>query len=179
MFVLVACPENSLLDWKEFYQPVVSLYEVELACNSSRQWSSKYVTDFRQLLCGKKNQYRRNTVTKLFLYHQMLIVFLIFALGGLDFVEAPDTSDADTEDVSLITGKVRRIDVSSNLEDTQDEAVATRANLSVCLSTGSEYLANRSWRGLEQNLGETPVDFAVKGRSGIASSYLSEPMQKD
>lgn len=51
--MLVACPENSLLDWKDFYQPVVSLYEVELACNSARQWSSKYITDFRQLLTGK------------------------------------------------------------------------------------------------------------------------------
>lgn len=109
----------------------------------------------------------------------MLIVFLIFLPGGLDFVLAPDTSDADTEDVSLITGKVRRIDVSSTLENTKDKALATRADLSVCVSTGSQYLANRSWRGLEQNLGETPVDFAVKGRSGIASSYLSEPMQKD
>ncbi len=33
IFVLVACPENSLLDSQEFYKPVVTPYEMEVACN--------------------------------------------------------------------------------------------------------------------------------------------------
>ena len=36
-------------------------------------------------------------------------------------------------------------------------------------------LAERSWKGLEQNLGKTPVTKATKGRKGIAISYEEEP----
>ena len=50
IFVLVACPQNSLLDSKEFYKPVITPYEMEVACN--REWTGQYVTDFRQLLTG-------------------------------------------------------------------------------------------------------------------------------
>lgn len=38
----------------------------------------------------------------------------------------------------------------------------------------AEYLASRSWRGLEQKLGETAVTKAVDGRKGIAAGYSHE-----
>lgn len=148
-FVLVACPENSLLDWKDFYQPVVSLYEVEMACNTAREFSPKYVTDFRQLLCD-----------------------------GRDYVQLMESSSNENLDVSLVTGKVRNFVIGSANDKLNDKALAARADLSVCLSTGSEFLTARSWQGLEQNLGQTPVELASQGRSGIASSYHSEPLQK-
>ncbi|XP_034254373.1 2-(3-amino-3-carboxypropyl)histidine synthase subunit 2 isoform X2 [Thrips palmi] len=153
VFVLVACPENSLLDWKDFYQPVVSLYEVELACNTLRQWSTKYVSDFRQLL-----------------------------LGGKDHVQLPEISMENFSDVSLITGKVRNVDITniaSAESDSSNRSITDRGDLTVCLSTGSEFLVNRTWQGLEQNLGQNPVELATLGRSGIASSYHSEPVQRD
>ena len=31
MFVLVACPENSMIDSKEFYKPIVTPFELEIA----------------------------------------------------------------------------------------------------------------------------------------------------
>lgn len=52
IYVLVACPENSLLDSSEFYRPVVTPFEMEMACNSSREWTGEYVTDFKDLLQG-------------------------------------------------------------------------------------------------------------------------------
>ncbi|CAG2069577.1 unnamed protein product [Timema podura] len=51
VFVLIACPENTLVDSKEFFRPLVTLYEVELACQD-RPWSERYVVDFRELLPG-------------------------------------------------------------------------------------------------------------------------------
>lgn len=54
IFVLVACPENSLLDSSDFYKPVVTPFEMEVACNRNREWSKEYVTDFRHLLPGEK-----------------------------------------------------------------------------------------------------------------------------
>lgn len=52
IFVLIACPENSLLDSSDFYKPVVTPFEMEVACNRNREWSEEYVTDFRHLLPG-------------------------------------------------------------------------------------------------------------------------------
>lgn len=52
IFVLVACPENSLLDSSEFYKPVVTPFEMDVACNKNREWSEEYITDFRHLLPG-------------------------------------------------------------------------------------------------------------------------------
>lgn len=53
VFVLIACPENSLLDSSEFYKPVVTPFEMDVACNKAREWSEEYVTDFRHLLPGE------------------------------------------------------------------------------------------------------------------------------
>jgi len=39
----------------------------------------------------------------------------------------------------------------------------------------ADYLAKRSFRGLEQRLGETPVALAIEGREGIARGYTDEP----
>jgi len=52
VFVLVACPECSVIDSKEFFQPIVTPFEVELAFNKAREWTGGYVTDFRVLLPG-------------------------------------------------------------------------------------------------------------------------------
>lgn len=37
-----------------------------------------------------------------------------------------------------------------------------------------EFLKNRTWTGLEQNLGQTEVTKAIEGRKGIASNYEDE-----
>ena len=52
IFVLIACPENSLIDSKEFYRPIITPFEMELACNPKRQWTGTCELDFRQLLPG-------------------------------------------------------------------------------------------------------------------------------
>lgn len=52
IFVLIACPESSLLDSRGFLKPVVTPFEMEVACNRKREWSEEYVTDFRHLLPG-------------------------------------------------------------------------------------------------------------------------------
>ncbi len=52
VYVLVACPQNSLLDSSEFYRPVITPYELEMACNQKRDWTGQLITDFRSLLPG-------------------------------------------------------------------------------------------------------------------------------
>lgn len=65
VFVLVACPEKSLLDSGEFFKPVVTPFEMEVACNRKREWSEEYVTDFRHLLPGPTVTLKTFNVTEL------------------------------------------------------------------------------------------------------------------
>jgi diphthamide biosynthesis protein 2 len=53
VFVLVSCPENSMIDSKEFYKPIVTPFEVELALNRNREWDGKLLSDYREILPGK------------------------------------------------------------------------------------------------------------------------------
>lgn len=41
---------------------------------------------------------------------------------------------------------------------------------------GAQYLQERSWKGVEQRLGETPVRPAELGRTGLACQYTNEPV---
>ena len=49
VFVLVSCPQCSLLDSREFYAPVITPYEAELALDDSRAWPGNYSLDFNFL----------------------------------------------------------------------------------------------------------------------------------
>uniref|UniRef100_A0A8C8RZS4 2-(3-amino-3-carboxypropyl)histidine synthase subunit 2 n=1 Tax=Pelusios castaneus TaxID=367368 RepID=A0A8C8RZS4_9SAUR len=149
VFVLVACPQNSLLDSRDFHRPVVTPYELELACNPAREWSSHYVTDFRDLLPG-----------------------------GRAHVSFPDQvpGEGDVPDVSLITGELRGACLSSAPASSSSAALACR-NPALALaevSPAASFLESRSWRGLEQRLGQTPVTKAVLGRRGLAIAYEDE-----
>lgn len=54
-FVVIACPENDIFDSKDYYKPMLTPFEVELAFNNSRKFSTNYCLDFRQLLPGGFN----------------------------------------------------------------------------------------------------------------------------
>ena len=83
VFVLVACPETSLVDSRDFLQPIVTPYEFELACSRGAEWAGKLVTDFKELLITSGD-------------------------GVDDGGGGGDQEEEDGEgDVSLITGKVR------------------------------------------------------------------------
>lgn len=150
IFVLIACPESSLLDSSEFFKPVVTPFEMEVACNRKREWSEEYVTDFRHLLPG-----------------------------GQSHIPLADQQDKEDEtDVSLITGAVRSHNLLSSepTEPAYGSSVVLRNQTLTVANTNSaaSFLAGRSWIGLEQKLGETPVVKAVEGRRGIAIAYEEE-----
>ncbi|XP_009858554.4 2-(3-amino-3-carboxypropyl)histidine synthase subunit 2 [Ciona intestinalis] len=52
VFVVVACPEQTNLDSSEYFKPLVTPYEVEVAYNANREWGEPYVFNFRDLLPG-------------------------------------------------------------------------------------------------------------------------------
>ena len=98
IYVLVACHENSLLDSSEFYRPIITPYELELACNPERHWDGGVVTDFQQLLPG-----------------------------GDSHVALPEGDVAAGVDVSLVTGNLRTLGVQEADDKLQDGGQATSA----------------------------------------------------
>ncbi|XP_028589583.2 2-(3-amino-3-carboxypropyl)histidine synthase subunit 2 [Podarcis muralis] len=151
IFVLVACPQNSLLDSADFYRPVVTPYELEMACNPARTWTGSYVTDFRHLLPG-----------------------------ACEHTPFPDkVSEADSEpSISLITGELRStcLYTAPDPEPSSGTSVTCRSYMHMAESSpAASFLESRSWRGLEQQLGQSAVTKAVAGRRGIAIAYEDEP----
>uniref|UniRef100_A0A0K8S2J4 2-(3-amino-3-carboxypropyl)histidine synthase subunit 2 n=1 Tax=Crotalus horridus TaxID=35024 RepID=A0A0K8S2J4_CROHD len=149
IFVLVACPQNSLLNSTDYYRPLITPYELEIACNPARTWTGRYVTDFRHLLPG-----------------------------ACDHVLFPEKTNNEPS-ISLITGQLRSIDPFriSDIEPNSGTAVMCRNHLQTVsqISPAASFLESRSWRGLEQQLGQTEVKKAIVGRRGIAIAYEDEP----
>ncbi|CAE6439017.1 unnamed protein product [Rhizoctonia solani] len=156
-FVLVACPENSVIDSKEFYRPIVTPFELEIALGADRSWTGEYVLNFDQLLSRQKSD-----------------------------EEIPDNQDSDEDldrpSFSLVTGTYRHakryVDpraIDNERVDSSSYAVALRNNedgLSQVVTTaGSEFLHSRSFQGLEQRIGQDEPAILEQGRSGIAKGY--------
>lgn len=74
-------------------------------------------------------------------------------------------------DVSLVTGKIRETKLGSNQGNSTD--LVEKQNWA--LENIGQSLQDKSWRGLEQKLGETEVKKAEAGRQGIALQYSNEP----
>ena len=167
IFVLVACPENSLLDSREFHVPVITPYEALLALGSTEEW---VVGDF-QLSLQKVMTQLENQV-------------------NLEFQETKDEPY-----FSLVTGTYRQKshqqdlaqansdpDESSASAGTSTELLSIKdqeRGLSVFSTEGkgaSAYFSSqRTYQGLELDLGNTPVAKVQAGRKGIASGYNTEP----
>nr|XP_050861756.1 2-(3-amino-3-carboxypropyl)histidine synthase subunit 2 [Vespula vulgaris] len=54
-FVIIACSENEVFDSRDFLRPILMPFEVDLAFNTSRKFSTQYCMDFRQILPGGLN----------------------------------------------------------------------------------------------------------------------------
>ncbi|KAG9123716.1 Diphthamide biosynthesis protein 2 [Ceratobasidium sp. 392] len=157
-FVLVACPENSVIDSKEFYRPIITPFELEIALGEDRSWTGEYVLDFDQILRSKDG---REEVVR-------------------DQELNSDEDDPDRPAFSLVTGTYRHAkrygDSRDNTAtDTSASAVALRNNegtLSrVSTSAASDFLHGRLFQGLEQRLGQDAPSLLEQGRSGIAKGY--------
>ncbi|KAI9580526.1 2-(3-amino-3-carboxypropyl)histidine synthase subunit 2 [Glossina fuscipes] len=154
-FVLIGCPFNNNFDSKEFYRPIVSVFEAEMALNPS--WHSHYpevyVTDFKELLPE-----------------------------GRSFVEFEVTDLNKTNDVSLIDGHLRVCGHVSNVNNEPDISALKEQNYDVTKAPRMEIMSSniglrfedRTWLGLEPALGRTEPAVIEKGLNGIPIRYTHE-----
>jgi len=152
-YTIVACSENSLIDCKEFYRPVITPFELEVALNSARTWTGDYITDFQQLLPGASN-----------------------------YVELDTNGDGNEADVSLVSGRIRNLQLRTDLSDQQqvesNQLLRSNPGVLSALPSASDYLIQRQWQGLSPRVGETPVTVASVGRKGLAAGYCNEGEQR-
>ncbi|TFK94479.1 diphthamide biosynthesis protein [Polyporus arcularius HHB13444] len=164
-FVLVACPENSLLDAKEFLRPIVTPYELEVALQPTQTWTGRYVLDFEQLLREQKD--------------------------GVDDAtsEPAEHDDVDQPIFSLVTGKYRHAkrygdaDATSTNETGDPSAVVLRnqdnALSKMDDSAAAQFLQSRTFQGLETRIGQDAPSLLEQGRSGIARGYGDDHRDRD
>jgi diphthamide biosynthesis protein 2 len=159
LFVIVACPENSILDSKDFFKPVVTPFELEIALVPGKSWNNRYSTEFKTLL--------EETPTADY-----------FAKNVQD-----DETDSDAR-VSLVSRSIKSNHKVSEVTETVTETapdgtvVVRNQNTQVMrrdAPTAMDFFLQRSFKGLEQQLGETPVITASVGRPGIPMEYEGEP----
>ncbi|XP_067617163.1 2-(3-amino-3-carboxypropyl)histidine synthase subunit 2 [Eurosta solidaginis] len=151
-FVLIGCPFNNLYNSKEYYKPIVSVFEAEMALNPAwhMKYPESYVTDFRQLLPeGEK--------------------FLEFK-----------AVDVQEQDVSLVSGRIRDNNTTEDtleeegaaaLSERQQQALTARRNLEVMTNKIGLTFEDRSWKGLDPALGCTEPAKLERGLSGIPTNY--------
>lgn len=143
-FVLIGCPFNNMYNSKEYYKPIVSVFEAEMALNPAwhMKYPEAYVTDFKQLLPEGKS-------------------FLAF-----------DAQAVQEQDVSLVSGRMRGGNVGN--DDTVETAtgtVATQAKMALMTSNTGLTFEDRTWQGLDPALGQTEPAKLQQGLSGIPIKY--------
>ncbi|KAF8500350.1 diphthamide biosynthesis protein [Russula emetica] len=155
-FVLVACPENSLIDAKDFFQPIVTPFELQLALQPSPTWTGEYVLDFDEVLVRGASKPSSDQV---------------------------EEDDPDRPMFSLITGRYRHAkrygDQGYTIATLKDTAAGVPFSLLCDLpealtessSCKGEFLQSRTFRGLETRTGLDPPSVLQQGRSGIARGY--------
>ncbi|RDB21855.1 Diphthamide biosynthesis protein 2 [Hypsizygus marmoreus] len=161
-FVLVACPENSVIESKEFLRPIVTPFELEVALRSEQSWTGRYVLDFERLLVDGADSKPESNGPR----------------GEGDEEE----EDSDRPVFSLITGTYRHAkrygettlpmlesDSAAMILRNQDSSVARLSD-----SAAGQFLQTRTYQGLETRVGEDAPSVLEQGRSGIARGYQDD-----
>ncbi|GAA5977044.1 hypothetical protein JCM5350_007539 [Sporobolomyces pararoseus] len=170
-FVLVACPENTMVDSKEFLRPIVTPFELELAL-TSKAWTGQYILDFGELLSSSTFGQDQGQV------------------ADETAEEAGNDEDDEAPVYSATTGKYRHPKRynQNGVKDADDlasqaSALAIRDQNSaisrVLGSAAGEYMSTRTYKGLDPRYGEDAPAVLEMGREGgIARGYGYEKKEE-
>jgi len=150
VFVLVACPLSTLVDSKEYFAPIVTPFELELALAGTREWDGTYETDFTALLPSVSPQ--------------------ADPTSDLPELTGEESSREVPEEIRSVVGSMMELGGGRRL----DAAEAEGGETTLAVRHKPEGLLTRSFQGLLVALGETAPVKAVVGQSGIARGYTME-----
>ncbi|KAL6303608.1 putative diphthamide synthesis protein-domain-containing protein, partial [Sparassis latifolia] len=161
-FVLVACPENSLIDAKEFLRPIVTPFELEVALQTRPNWIGRYVLDFHRLLAEQQSHAdasEHSAETEEEDPNQPVFSPVTGTYRHAKRYGAAGTNDA---------GNGAGVDSAVVLRN-QENALATLTD-----SAAAQYLRSRTVQGLEVRIGADAPSVLEQGRSGIAKGYQDD-----
>lgn len=148
-FVLVGCPENTIYNSREFFKPLISVFELEMALNPAwhLQLPENYCSDFKEIL--PKGKLHRDAT-------------------GIDLIE---------NDVSLVSGKIRNKHIDDQIVKigTSSE-IQLRGRNDMAIVSSSDAFNDRSWQGLDPALGKTEPAKIEQGREGLPLKYTENPV---
>ncbi|KAK9666613.1 hypothetical protein RND81_14G198200 [Saponaria officinalis] len=159
VFVYVSCPQTALFDSKEFLAPVITPFEAMLAFRRGSLWTGEYTMEFRDLIDMPSSEADTNLAEPRYSFFE----------GG--YVEELDVEENDNDKdglaLAVATEKALRL---------RDEDRNTLAKITP--KSGAEYLAMRSYQGLDINYdGPAPKPLLI-GRTGRAAGYEDEKLVK-
>ncbi|XP_018329150.1 2-(3-amino-3-carboxypropyl)histidine synthase subunit 2-like [Agrilus planipennis] len=147
VYILVSCSMNELYESRDFYQPIVTPYDVEMALNpNAKQLQFSY--DF--------NTYFSET-----------------DLENLNLRKANE--DADVSLITgKVRQSVTQEEDSVDLEEQTQVALGSDGTVALNTHYGAGFLGARSWKGLDPNLGKDEPAVIQEGRKGVAMAYENE-----
>lgn len=181
-WVVIGCWESSLVDSKDFWKPVITPFELELALqgDSERLWTGAWQSDFQSILDNKNAQTPKTAD------HD------ISTSNGTTEAEEDDMSEPESAppEFDLRTG--RYVSHSRPMRDptpriSQADSATGRsvvkrakgdlATIGGTVSPAAEFLrSQRTWKGLGSDFDQDDEEerdstLVVEGRKGIARGY--------
>lgn len=180
-FVLVACPENSLLDTREFMRPVVTPWEMMLAVQArgGREvaWTGAYVLDFARVMRdasqldvdAKEDSDGEDEDNERPHYS--------FATGTYVTRTKYGTDDAPSGDVDASSRALERLSVQPHELAVRDPQSGQM--LKVLDSASLAHRTQRTWHGLDLKEGAPHAAVLEQGMAGFAQRYESASGQRE
>ncbi|WFC95561.1 Diphthamide biosynthesis protein 2 [Malassezia brasiliensis] len=169
-FVLVACPENSLLDTKEFLRPIVTPWEMMLAVRAHSgnevPWTGDYVLDLSAAVRDAE-QVATDEVHEEQPHYS-------FATGTYvtrtRYGRQPDDDAASAGGVEGTERALQQLNVAPHELAVRD---ASGRMVKVLDSAALQHHQQRSWVGLDRNEGAGAPAQLEQGMAGFAQHYWS------
>ncbi|MED6211609.1 hypothetical protein PIB30_075401 [Stylosanthes scabra] len=162
VFVYVSCAQTALLDSKEYLAPVITPFEATIAFSRGSQWTGAYVMEFGNLInlphAVVQNQEEEEEE------EEEEARFSFFRGGYVEDLDNQEHVEEERETLALVNSTEKAL----QLRDNCNSLIHSGAR------SGAEFLAKRSYRGLDMpNENTTPEAFVI-GRRGRASGYEDE-----
>ncbi|KAL3310355.1 hypothetical protein Ciccas_011081, partial [Cichlidogyrus casuarinus] len=147
VYVLVACPESTLLDSREFMNPIISPFEMECVLASALKDCAEIDEVLRELI--EKRTYYCN---------KLFPDFKAILQGGEAFVKEESFAEASNAgpSVSLLTGKMQQVHfpTQESTNDNERQIVEWKEE-NWRIAELMERNSNRTWYGLDPQFSKT------------------------
>jgi len=196
LFVLVSCPENSCIDSKEFYKPIITPFELQVALVRGKEWNGDYEVDFSRLfpcllredesqskadvqIVDDEEEFRFSLISGSLKKNPKYIPqantninteHQQFSQEFNSFDDAGKDSSEEHESSNNTNSKYKKLNWS--ISNGNRNGNMELSNMSH--SHTENFFRSRTFVGLEPKYGETAVGNVVEGRTGLPKGYEGE-----